>query len=485
MSELAPIFDLVRDAWTGRKLGRFEIICKLGSGGMSEVFLAWQRGVGGFQRPVVLKRILDHVKGQDDFVHMFVQEAKITSGLSHSGIAQLFDLSEENDELFMVMEFVPGGTLVEVARACLNAREQIPVGLTLAVVRETALALHYAHTFKDAVGRARPVVHRDIAEKNIMVSLDGKTKLLDFGIARQQGRASRTQVGTVKGTAGYMSPEQVRGERLDARTDIFSLGIVLHECLTGQRLFKAPTRQDEIAALLSGEIPPPSARNRAISPALDAVVLKALARDRGARYASALELAAAFDRLSGVEVWTEQQRADFMQRHFAKRREQIKGFIGEPSISEADFDEATGVIADPNPAVFDDGPSTVLSMRPNAPRAGAGALGVGARATRAEAMGETRDERAAKSIDTSPGPAPAEDAGATLPGEEGEDTHAGLLPGAVTASTSPGAEELTHGTDPAGSLLRRRARKGPNLQLLGMIGGTAVLVIVILLVLFW
>jgi eukaryotic-like serine/threonine-protein kinase len=257
VSEIAPIFDLVKDQWSGRKLGRFEVICKLGMGGMSEVFLAWQRGVGGFRRAVVIKRIHDMVKGQDDFVRMFVQEAKITSSLTHSAIAQLHDLSEENGELFMVMEFVPGATLVEIARACLNAQESIPVGLTLAVIRETAMALHYAHTFKDAVGRSRPVIHRDIAEKNIMVSLDGKTKLLDFGIARQQGRTSHTQVGTVKGTAGYMSPEQVKGEKLDGRTDIFSLGIVLHECLTGQRLFKAATRSDEIQALLHGTIPPP------------------------------------------------------------------------------------------------------------------------------------------------------------------------------------------------------------------------------------
>src|SRR5581483_2747076 len=208
-------------------------MCKLGSGGMSEVFLAWQQAVGGFKRPVVVKRILESVKRNEEFLRMFVKEAKITAALSHGGIAHLYELVHEDDELFMVMEFVPGATLVEVARACHVAHEPIPIGFSMSVLRDTATALHYAHTFVDPAGRSRPIIHRDIAEKNIMVGLDGAMKLLDFGIARQLDVEGRTQVGTVKGTAGYMSPEQVRGEKLDARSDLFSLGVVLHECLTG------------------------------------------------------------------------------------------------------------------------------------------------------------------------------------------------------------------------------------------------------------
>jgi serine/threonine protein kinase len=521
VSEVAPIFDLVKDAWSGKKLGRFEVICKLGAGGMSEVFLAWQRGVGGFKRPVVLKRILDTVKAQDDFVQMFVREAKIMSALTHGSIAQLHDLSEENGELFMIMEFVPGATLVEVARACLNASESIPIGLTLAVVRETALALHYAHTFKDAVGRPRPVIHRDIAEKNIMLSLDGKTKLLDFGIARQQGRTSHTQVGTVKGTAGYMSPEQVKGEALDGRTDVFSLGIVLHECLTGQRLFKAATRQDEIQALLEGAIPLPSSKNRGISPALDAVVMKALSRDRNGLYATAHEFAHAFDRLAGIDVWSEAQRADFMQRHFEKRRKQIASFIGDPSMSES------GEVrhhTDETPAVGfevgDDDPSTVLALRPRAPKATTQPLGnaVGARATLGEGLSATRDERGSKSMAstrderggketiesssgvrgkgpslTADGPREAEDAGATIESESDE-THSGISapgvdphPGVESnpgVGRGSGADELTHATQP-GSVPSRRKGSKANPQLLVMLGVGATLLLAILLVLFW
>jgi eukaryotic-like serine/threonine-protein kinase len=493
VSEIAPIFDLVKDQWSGRKLGRFEVICKLGMGGMSEVFLAWQRGVGGFRRAVVIKRIHDMVKGQDDFVRMFVQEAKITSSLTHSAIAQLHDLSEENGELFMVMEFVPGATLVEIARACLNAQESIPVGLTLAVIRETAMALHYAHTFKDAVGRSRPVIHRDIAEKNIMVSLDGKTKLLDFGIARQQGRTSHTQVGTVKGTAGYMSPEQVKGEKLDGRTDIFSLGIVLHECLTGQRLFKAATRSDEIQALLHGTIPPPSARNRAISPALDAIVMKALSRDRTQRYSTAQELAQTFDRLAGVEVWSEAQRADFMGRHFDKRRKQIAEFIGDPSRSESG--EISSEMHSEEVNLGDEDPSTMIALRPRAPIAvTATPSSPGMRETMEEAgPGSTRDDRAARPGMTSPGGRSMEDASATLPPGD-EETHSEVSVKRAFGTMAP--EELTgpsrvpedkddetKATNPAG--LNRKKQKGVNPQVLAMVGIGATLMLAILLVLFW
>jgi serine/threonine protein kinase len=325
---------LEREGYAGKKLGRFDVMAKLGVGGMSEVFLAWQKAVGGFQRPVVLKRILESVKRNEEFLRMFVKEAKITSALNHSGIAHLYELVHEDGELFMVMEFVAGATLVEVARACHQAREPIPIGFTTSVVRDTALALHYAHTFVDATGRARAIVHRDVAEKNIMVALDGTVKLLDFGIARQTDTPQLTQVGTVKGTAGYMSPEQVRGEKLDGRTDVFSLGIVLHECLTGQRLFRRNTMAEEVEALLTGTIAPPSARNREISAELDAVVMRALSRDLKLRYATAKEMSEALEKASREEMWTQQSRAEFIQRHFQIRQKDIIAMIGDPSSTD-------------------------------------------------------------------------------------------------------------------------------------------------------
>ncbi len=357
MSSAFPGLEL--DGYAGKRLGRFEVMCKLGMGGMSEVFLAWQTAVGGFKRPVVLKRILESVRNNEEFLRMFVKEAKITSGLSHSGIAHLYELVHDQADLFMVMEFVAGATLVEVARACHVAHEAIPIGFSLSVLRDTALALHYAHTFVDPVGRPRSVIHRDVAEKNIMVALDGNMKLLDFGIARQIHGPALTQVGTVKGTAGYMSPEQVRGEPLDGRTDIFSLGVVLHECLTGQRLFRRNTLSEEVQALLESPIPAPSQKNREVPVGVDAVVMKALSREKSYRYATAKELAEAIETAAGADLWPVFRRGEFIQRHFERRQKDIMSLLGDPSATDI------GELLSEDPKrVARDGSRTVNQKRP-------------------------------------------------------------------------------------------------------------------------
>lgn len=327
---------LDKERFAGKRLGRFEVLCKLGEGGMSEVFLGWQRGVGGFARPVVLKRIRQSVRRHEEFLRMFVKEAKISAGLSHGGIAHLYELSHDGDELFMVMEFVPGATLVEIARACHLAKEPIPIGFTLGVIRDVALALHYAHTFVDATGKPAAIVHRDVAEKNVMVSFDGTAKLLDFGIARQSGSTPLTQAGTVKGTAGYMSPEQVRGEPLDGRADVFSLGIVMHECLTGDRLFRRDTLAAELQALLDAPVPLPSSRNHEVPVTVDPVVMKTLERDIDRRFSSARELAEAIDLVASGVMWSQTQRAQFMQRHFSRRQADITAMLDSPSVTNID-----------------------------------------------------------------------------------------------------------------------------------------------------
>lgn len=313
---------LADELFQGRTLGKYQLLCRLSTGGMSEIFLAFQRGLAGFRKLVVLKSILPDIRGEEEFVRMFLDEAKITASFNHPNIAQVYDLDIDEGELFHAMEFVPGATLVELARACQLAEEPIPIGFTLAAVRDTALALHYAHTFTDPRGRQQVVVHRDVAEKNIMVTYDGFTKLLDFGIAKRLNRASRTSVGMVKGTSGYMSPEQILGEELDPRSDVFSLGVVLHECLTGMRLFHGQSAQDSMLAALKEPVPPPSAQSSEVSPALDQVVLKALARRREERFSSALELARVLERVAGNLIWHPEQNGALVARLFSERRAQ-------------------------------------------------------------------------------------------------------------------------------------------------------------------
>ncbi|MFP2909921.1 serine/threonine protein kinase, partial [Pyxidicoccus sp. 3LFB2] len=310
-----------------RSLGKYEVLCRLSTGGMAEIFLASQRGLAGFRKLVVLKQILPDIRGEEEFVRMFLDEAKVTAAFNHPHIAQVYDLDIADGELFLSMEFVPGATLVEVARACRQASIPIPMGYSLMAVRDTAVALHYAHTFTDPLGQPSPVIHRDVAEKNIMVTYEGVTKLLDFGIAKSLARASRTAVGMVKGTSGYMSPEQILGEPLDARSDLFSLGVVLHECLTGMRLFYAKQAEAMMNAVLKCDVTPPSRTNKQVPPELDAIVMRALSRKREDRYATTLEFARALERAVGPHIWHPEQSSELMLRLFSDRREQTRQLL--------------------------------------------------------------------------------------------------------------------------------------------------------------
>ncbi|NVJ09201.1 protein kinase [Myxococcus sp. AM001] len=324
-----------------RSLGKYEVLCRLSTGGMAEIFLASQRGLAGFHKLVVLKQILPDIRGEEEFVRMFLDEAKVTAAFNHPHIAQVYDLDIADGELFLSMEFVPGATLVEVARACRQANTPIPMGYSLMAVRDTAVALHYAHTFTDPLGRPSPVIHRDVAEKNIMVTYEGVTKLLDFGIAKSLARASRTAVGMVKGTSGYMSPEQILGEPLDARSDLFSLGVVLHECLTGMRLFYAKQAEAMMNAVLRCEVTPPSRTNKHVPPELDAIVMRALSRRREDRYASTLEFARAIERAVGPLIWHPEQSSELMLRLFSDRRDQTRQLLMS---GQDDTGDTTGVV---------------------------------------------------------------------------------------------------------------------------------------------
>lgn len=339
-SFIAPSSPLDR-----RQLGKYEVLCRLSTGGMSAIYLAHQKGMAGFKKLVVLKTILPDIGGEEDFVGMFLEEARITAVFNHPHIAQVYELDTDDGQLFMAMEFVQGCTLVEMARACRAARESIPVGLTLTAVRDTALALHYAHTFTDARGRRQIVIHRDVAEKNIMVTYEGVTKLLDFGIAKALGRAGgRTSVGMVKGTSGYMSPEQIRGEPLDPRSDIFALGVVLHECLTGLRLFHGKTAEEGMMAALREAVQPPSKWNPQVGPELDAVVLKALERDREKRFGTALEFARAIEKAAPGALWHPEEIGEVVTRHFSERRAETRRLL-EAATDDA---ELTGNIKIPS-----------------------------------------------------------------------------------------------------------------------------------------
>jgi serine/threonine protein kinase len=264
---------------------------------MADVFKARIQGPAGFERTFVVKRILPHLSDDPSFTKMFIDEAKIAAKLSHPNIVQVFELGSVDDEYFMSMEYVRGHDLAETMRT-LWARVGPPRPELVAYVgREMCRALAYAHEFTSEDGQVLGMIHRDISPSNVMLSYDGAVKILDFGIAKALGgeAVEETKSGTLKGKFAYMAPEQTVSNEIDRRIDIFATGIVLHEILTGRRLFKGENDMQTIERVRRCEVAPPSLFNPLCPPQLDQIVLQALARNRDDRYQSASEMADALD----------------------------------------------------------------------------------------------------------------------------------------------------------------------------------------------
>ncbi len=221
-------------------MATYRLVRKLAAGGMAEVFLAKVVGAEGFEKPVAVKRILPSLAQDQEFVELFLREAKLTVSLQHANVVQVFDLGAVRGQYYMVMEFVDGENLRGLQRAA--TAQQVPLGLreVCFIVQQVAEGLAYAHEKLDASGRPLNLIHRDINPSNVMISTAGEVKLADFGIAKVANAQSGTEVGVVKGKVGYLAPEQVRGAAVDQRADLFLLGLLLYELLSGQQLFSGP-----------------------------------------------------------------------------------------------------------------------------------------------------------------------------------------------------------------------------------------------------
>ncbi len=278
------------------RVGGYRIIRKLAVGGMAEIFLARLEAGHGFTKQVVLKRLLPHLGEDPNFIAMFLHEARLAAGLSHPNIAQVFDIGESEGRLHYAMEYVHGPDLRDVAKR-MHARSQAsgeppPLDLVVGVCIGVAAGLHYAHTARDGAGRALAIVHRDVTPSNVVVTYGGVAKLLDFGVAKAkfEGRES-TAVGVLKGKLPYMSPEQIDASRLlDGRSDVFSLGVMLWELTTLHRLYRCGSYLETMRRITQQDAPPPSSVRADYPSDLEAIVVRALARDRDDRYASAFEL---------------------------------------------------------------------------------------------------------------------------------------------------------------------------------------------------
>jgi serine/threonine protein kinase len=291
--------EIPRLSTGGHSGAQDEVLGRLGAGGMAEVWLLRRRGVGGFEKYFALKRIRAELVENSGHVAMFLDEARLAAMLHHPGIVQVFDIGEDELGFWYVMEYVRGRSAGQVLRQAKLRGKPLPVECAVYIGLQMARALHYAHHRVTSSGPLG-LVHRDVSPGNVLLAFDGAVKLADFGVARASGRLVETVGGEFKGKYVYASPEQVRGERLDSRSDLFSLGLVIHELITGNRVFGDDVESPyaAIQAVLHAPIRPPSASQPACPAELDEVVLRAVQRDIDRRFATGAEMAAALDRVA-------------------------------------------------------------------------------------------------------------------------------------------------------------------------------------------
>ena len=279
----------------GIRFGQYVLIEKIATGGMAEVWKARMRGVEGFQKIVAIKKILPHLSDNQDFVEMFVDEAKLAAQLNHNNIIHIYDLGKIQSSYYIAMEYIDGHDLKTILRRGAEHDQPMTVELALFIASKIASALDYAHRKRDFEDREMGLVHRDVSPQNVLISQEGDIKLCDFGIAKAASKASHTQVGALKGKLQYMSPEQAQGQKVDRRSDIFALATVLFEMLTNRKLFAGDNELSILEQVREAHVKPPSEFNEEVTPEIDAIVLKALQKDPAGRYQTAGEMAKDLD----------------------------------------------------------------------------------------------------------------------------------------------------------------------------------------------
>jgi serine/threonine-protein kinase len=274
--------------------GRFEILGRIAFGGMAEIFLGRETSSVGATRMLAIKRILPHVADDPAFVEMFLDEARLAIQLNHPHICHIYEFGELEGSYFIAMEWIHGAALGKIIRRA-RSKGGLPPEIVARIVAQVAEALHYAHRARDANGQPLGIVHRDVSPQNIMVSYEGQVKLLDFGIAKAQSHTTKTQAGVVKGKFSYMSPQQCMGKPIDARADVFALGVVLYEALVGESLYHRPTEYETMRAVIEEPVPSVRDKKPKLPIELDAIVQKALQKDPEDRFKTAADMQGALE----------------------------------------------------------------------------------------------------------------------------------------------------------------------------------------------
>lgn len=315
-----------------RVIGRYALFDPIASGGMATVHFGRLAGAAGFARTVAIKRL--HTADSATEVSSLVDEARLTSRIRHTNVVSTLDVVVDGDELFLVMDYIEGESLARLVRTT----QGVPVPIAIAIVVGALRGLHAAHEATSERGKPLGIVHRDVSPQNILVGVDGVARIADFGIAHAAVRMQSTQDGVIKGKLGYLSPEQLRGEPLDRRVDVYAAGVVLWEALTGRRLFHGKDPSDVVSDILSRSIEPARSIAPDIPAELDAAIIRAIARDREDRFPSAAAMADALERAASVASTSEV--AAWVQRTAAGSLERKRSHLAE-------IEAASGVFASP------------------------------------------------------------------------------------------------------------------------------------------
>lgn len=327
-----------------QRVDRYDLVAEIASGGMATVYLARLSGVGGFQRFVALKRLHPHLASDDEFVQMFLDEARLAAGIHHPNVVPILEVGASDRGHYLVMEYIEGDTLARLLARAAGTTGGLPLSVGLRVVVDMLAGLHAAHELRDEKGQPTELVHRDVSPQNVLVGTDGISRITDFGVARAASRLSGTRAGQLKGKIAYMAPEQAAGKDIDRRADVFAAGIVLWEVLASKRLFKAENEAATLSRVLNAPITSTREYAPEVSPEIDAVCLKALERDPELRFATAADFADAIERVAGstatLRVGTQREVATAVAQALGQeltvQRDAVRSWVAlsEPSRTE-------------------------------------------------------------------------------------------------------------------------------------------------------
>lgn len=359
---------------------RYRVVEKLESGGMAEVFRAESEGLQGFRKQVAIKRVLPHLSSKKKFISMFLDEARLSAQLSHSNCVQVFDIGVGDNAFFIVMEFVDGANLKSIAEHIKKAGRDFPVEHAVYLCLELCKGLSYAHELTDNSGVPLHIVHRDMSPPNVLVTKNGEVKIVDFGLAKANSQLEKSEPGIIKGKFSYLSPEAAMGQEVDARTDIFAVGIILWELLSGQRLFLGDTDFQTVKRVQSAQVPSISSINKKVPQDLEKILGRALARDPAARYGTARELGTDLSRFLfrfGVPVSTfEVASLVHVAMKERQRHRPIQASIIDKLIEEALFEFTSLTDEKSGPQAGGGAKPVTLKSKPPGP-GGAGYVDVG------------------------------------------------------------------------------------------------------------